>query len=202
MRWPPRSGWATPSRTRRTTSRASTPRTSCGFWRRWRSTWTCPRRTSTARASRSLGERDFRVRARARLRDQAAGDRAQGRRAGAAARAPRARAGRPAARERRWRAERRRDRGRPDGPRALPGPGAGSLPTTSAVVADALDAAVSISNRVYWPHSFRREAGLRRHADGRRAQRATISGSAWPTSRACLRASPACWASARSASPR
>jgi homoserine dehydrogenase len=40
------------------------------------------------------------------------------------------------------------------------GPGAGSLPTTSAVVADALDAAVSISNRVYWPHSFRREAGL------------------------------------------
>jgi homoserine dehydrogenase len=41
------------------------------------------------------------------------------------------------------------------------GPGAGSLPTTSAVVADALDAAVSISNRVYWPHSFRREAGLR-----------------------------------------
>jgi len=41
------------------------------------------------------------------------------------------------------------------------GPGAGSLPTTSAIVADALDAAVSISNRVYWPHSFRREAGLR-----------------------------------------
>ena len=41
------------------------------------------------------------------------------------------------------------------------GPGAGSLPTTSAVVADALDAAVSISNHVYWPHSFRREAGLR-----------------------------------------
>ena len=41
------------------------------------------------------------------------------------------------------------------------GPGAGSLPTTSAVVADALDAAVSISNNVYWPHSFRREAGLR-----------------------------------------
>lgn len=41
------------------------------------------------------------------------------------------------------------------------GPGAGSLPTTSAVVADALDAAVSISNRVYWPHSIRREAGLR-----------------------------------------
>jgi len=40
------------------------------------------------------------------------------------------------------------------------GPGAGSLPTTSAVVADALDAAVSISNRVYWPHSFRREAAL------------------------------------------
>jgi homoserine dehydrogenase len=40
------------------------------------------------------------------------------------------------------------------------GPGAGSLPTTSAVVADALDAAVSISNHVYWPHSFRREAGL------------------------------------------
>ncbi len=40
------------------------------------------------------------------------------------------------------------------------GPGAGSLPTTSAVVADALDAAVSISNRVYWPHSQRREAGL------------------------------------------
>lgn len=41
------------------------------------------------------------------------------------------------------------------------GPGAGSLPTTSAVVADALDAAVSISNNVYWPHSLRREAGLR-----------------------------------------
>lgn len=41
------------------------------------------------------------------------------------------------------------------------GPGAGSLPTTSAIVADALDAAVSISNGVYWPHSFRREAGLR-----------------------------------------
>ncbi len=41
------------------------------------------------------------------------------------------------------------------------GPGAGSLPTTSAVVADALDAAVSISNHVYWPHSFRRETGLR-----------------------------------------
>ncbi len=41
------------------------------------------------------------------------------------------------------------------------GPGAGSLPTTSAVVADALDAAVSISNSVYWPHSFRRESGLR-----------------------------------------
>lgn len=41
------------------------------------------------------------------------------------------------------------------------GPGAGSLPTTSAVVADALDAAVSISNHVYWPHSFRRESGLR-----------------------------------------
>ena len=41
------------------------------------------------------------------------------------------------------------------------GPGAGSLPTTSAVVADALDAAVSISNKVYWPHSSRREAGLR-----------------------------------------
>jgi len=40
------------------------------------------------------------------------------------------------------------------------GPGAGQLPTTSAVVADALDAAVSISNRVYWPHSLRREAGL------------------------------------------
>ncbi|MBF6600322.1 MAG: homoserine dehydrogenase [Dehalococcoidia bacterium] len=40
------------------------------------------------------------------------------------------------------------------------GPGAGSLPTTSAVVADALDAAVSISNQVYWPHSFRREAGV------------------------------------------
>jgi homoserine dehydrogenase len=40
------------------------------------------------------------------------------------------------------------------------GPGAGSLPTTSAVVADALDAAVSISNRVYWPHSFRRESAL------------------------------------------
>ncbi|HET6615622.1 MAG TPA: homoserine dehydrogenase [Dehalococcoidia bacterium] len=41
------------------------------------------------------------------------------------------------------------------------GPGAGSLPSTSAVVADALDAAVSISNRVYWPHSFRRESALR-----------------------------------------
>ncbi len=41
------------------------------------------------------------------------------------------------------------------------GPGAGSLPTTSSVVADALDAAVSISNKVYWPHSSRREAGLR-----------------------------------------
>jgi homoserine dehydrogenase len=41
------------------------------------------------------------------------------------------------------------------------GPGAGSLPTTSAVVADALDAAVSISNHVYWPYSSRREAGLR-----------------------------------------
>ncbi len=40
------------------------------------------------------------------------------------------------------------------------GPGAGSLPSTSAVVADALDAAVSISNQVYWPHSSRREAGL------------------------------------------
>jgi homoserine dehydrogenase len=40
------------------------------------------------------------------------------------------------------------------------GPGAGSLPTTSSVVADALDAAVSISNAVYWPHSFRREAGI------------------------------------------
>ncbi len=41
------------------------------------------------------------------------------------------------------------------------GPGAGSLPTTSAVVADALDAAVSISNNVYWPHSFRREADVK-----------------------------------------
>jgi homoserine dehydrogenase len=41
------------------------------------------------------------------------------------------------------------------------GPGAGSLPTASAVVADALDAAVSIGNRVYWPLSSRREAGLR-----------------------------------------
>jgi homoserine dehydrogenase len=41
------------------------------------------------------------------------------------------------------------------------GPGAGSLPTTSAVVADALDAAVSISNHVYWPHSIRREGELR-----------------------------------------
>jgi homoserine dehydrogenase len=40
------------------------------------------------------------------------------------------------------------------------GPGAGSLPTTSAVVADALDAAVSISNHVYWPHSIRREGEL------------------------------------------
>ncbi len=41
------------------------------------------------------------------------------------------------------------------------GPGAGSLPTTSAVVADALDAAVSISNKVYWPYSSRRDTGLR-----------------------------------------
>lgn len=41
------------------------------------------------------------------------------------------------------------------------GPGAGSLPTASAVVADALDAAVSISNGVYWPHSFRREENVR-----------------------------------------
>lgn len=41
------------------------------------------------------------------------------------------------------------------------GPGAGSLPTTSAVVADALDAAVSISSHVYWPYSSRREEGLR-----------------------------------------
>ena len=41
------------------------------------------------------------------------------------------------------------------------GPGAGSLPTTSAVVADALDAAVSISNNVYWPHSFRRESNVK-----------------------------------------
>ena len=41
------------------------------------------------------------------------------------------------------------------------GPGAGSLPTTSAVVADVLDAAVSISNNVYWPHSFRRESGVK-----------------------------------------
>lgn len=41
------------------------------------------------------------------------------------------------------------------------GPGAGSLPTTSAVVGDALDAAVSISNKVYWPHSFRRESGVK-----------------------------------------
>jgi homoserine dehydrogenase len=41
------------------------------------------------------------------------------------------------------------------------GPGAGSLPTTSAVVADALDAAVSISNNVYWPHSFRRETDVK-----------------------------------------
>jgi homoserine dehydrogenase len=47
-------------------------------------------------------------------------------------------------------------------PRVLfQGPGAGSLPTTSAVVGDALDAAVSISNSVYWPHSFRREAGVK-----------------------------------------
>ena len=47
-------------------------------------------------------------------------------------------------------------------PRVLfQGPGAGSMPTTSAVVADALDAAVSISNRVYWPHSFRREEGVK-----------------------------------------
>ena len=41
------------------------------------------------------------------------------------------------------------------------GPGAGSLPTTSALVADALDAAVSISNSVYWPHSFRRESNVK-----------------------------------------
>ena len=41
------------------------------------------------------------------------------------------------------------------------GPGAGSMPTTSAIVADALDAAVSISNHVYWPHSIRREGELR-----------------------------------------
>ncbi len=41
------------------------------------------------------------------------------------------------------------------------GPGAGSLPTTSSVVADALDAAVSISNRVYWPHSIRLELALK-----------------------------------------
>jgi len=41
------------------------------------------------------------------------------------------------------------------------GPGAGSLPTASAVVGDALDAAVSISNRVYWPHSFRRDSGVK-----------------------------------------
>ena len=41
------------------------------------------------------------------------------------------------------------------------GPGAGSMPTTSAVVADALDAAVSISNNVYWPHSFRRESNVK-----------------------------------------
>ncbi len=41
------------------------------------------------------------------------------------------------------------------------GPGAGSLATASAVVADALDAAVSISTGVYWPHSLRREAHLR-----------------------------------------
>jgi homoserine dehydrogenase len=47
-------------------------------------------------------------------------------------------------------------------PRVLfQGPGAGSIPTTSAVVADALDAAVSISNSVYWPHSFRRDAGVK-----------------------------------------
>jgi homoserine dehydrogenase len=47
-------------------------------------------------------------------------------------------------------------------PRVLfQGPGAGSLPTTSAVVGDALDAAVSISNSVYWPHSFRRESGVK-----------------------------------------
>jgi homoserine dehydrogenase len=41
------------------------------------------------------------------------------------------------------------------------GPGAGSLPTTSAVVGDVLDAAVSISNNVYWPHSFRRDTGVK-----------------------------------------
>lgn len=41
------------------------------------------------------------------------------------------------------------------------GPGAGTLPTTSAVVADALDAAVSISSHVYWPYSSRREQGVR-----------------------------------------
>jgi homoserine dehydrogenase len=40
------------------------------------------------------------------------------------------------------------------------GPGAGALPTASSVVADALDAAVSISNQVYWPHSIRRETSL------------------------------------------
>jgi len=47
-------------------------------------------------------------------------------------------------------------------PRVLfQGPGAGSLPTTSSVVGDVLDAAVSISNSVYWPHSFRRDAGVK-----------------------------------------
>ena len=74
------------------------------------------------------------------------------------------------------------------------GPGAGSLPTTSAVVADALDAAVSISNNVYWPHSFRREAGLRvlPMSDVRIALLSAHRAS--PISRACWRASRARWA--------
>ena len=83
------------------------------------------------------------------------------------------------------------------------GPGAGSLPTTSAVVADALDAAVSISNSVYWPHSFRREAGAAAWC------RSTTCGSRYylriarrRPSRACWRTSPARSATRRSASRR
>ena len=47
------------------------------------------------------------------------------------------------------------------------GPGAGSLPTTSAVVADALDAAVSISSRRLLAASSRARSRLRRDADRR-----------------------------------